>query len=60
VTGYLVDPLDSGGVAEAVVRVLLDRNLASRLGSNGRERVLSRFTWDHIFDRIVDAVNAAG
>lgn len=60
VTGYLVDPLDSGEVADAVVRILLDRDLASRLGSNGRERVLSRFTWDRIFDRIVDAVNAAG
>ncbi len=45
-TGILVDPLDIGAVAEAIVAVLQDPGLARRLGEAGRRRVLERFTWD--------------
>jgi phosphatidyl-myo-inositol dimannoside synthase len=45
-TGILVDPLDIGAAAEAIVSVLEDRALARRLGEAGRRRVLERFTWD--------------
>ncbi len=45
-TGLLVDPLDIGAAAEAIVSVLRDAALARRLGEAGRRRVLKRFTWD--------------
>jgi len=44
--GILVDPLDTGAAAEAIVSVLQDATLARRLGEAGRRRVLERFTWD--------------
>jgi phosphatidyl-myo-inositol dimannoside synthase len=45
-TGILVDALDTGAAAEAIVSVLQDRAFARRLGEAGRRRVLERFTWD--------------
>jgi phosphatidylinositol alpha-1,6-mannosyltransferase len=48
VTGTLVDSLDLGAAAEAIVSVLEDPALARRLGRAGRERVLARFTWSHM------------
>jgi phosphatidylinositol alpha-1,6-mannosyltransferase len=57
-TGYLVDPASPGAVAAAVTRILLDPELAARLGRQGRERSLSRFTWDRVVDRIMDGLDA--
>lgn len=37
-TGLLVDPRDPAAVAEAIVRLLLDRELAGRLGAAGAAR----------------------
>lgn len=45
-TGILVDPLDTGAAAQAIVSVLQDPALARRLGEAGRRRVLEGFTWD--------------
>ncbi|MFF0202750.1 glycosyltransferase family 4 protein [Streptomyces sp. NPDC005017] len=36
---------DAGALAAALVRLLDDRDLRTRLGAAGRERVLSNFTW---------------
>lgn len=38
-TGYLVPPRDSKALADAVVRLLQDRPLRTRLGENGRRKV---------------------
>lgn len=43
-TGLLVPPRDPEALAEALRRVLDDRDLARRLGEAGRERVAQRFT----------------
>lgn len=62
-TGLLVDPLDVGGVAEAVVRLLLDDELAAELGAYGRERVLADFSGEgnaRLFLGIVDGVLYGG
>jgi phosphatidylinositol alpha-1,6-mannosyltransferase len=45
VTGLLVDPNDTFAIAEAVIRVLSDGELARRLGSQGRERALNELSW---------------
>ncbi|MFC1576942.1 glycosyltransferase [Candidatus Omnitrophota bacterium] len=44
VTGFLVPVGDPVRLAEAILKVLKDKELAKKLGENGRERVRSRFT----------------
>jgi len=46
VTGILVPPGDAGELAGAIVKVLSEPELAARLATNGRKRVLERFTWE--------------
>jgi glycosyltransferase involved in cell wall biosynthesis len=44
-TGLLVPPNDPGALAGAIARLLDDPPLRARLGAAGRQRVISRFTW---------------
>jgi glycosyltransferase involved in cell wall biosynthesis len=44
-TGLLVAPDDPGALAGAIALLLDDPELRARLGAAGRERVMSRFTW---------------
>jgi phosphatidylinositol alpha-1,6-mannosyltransferase len=48
VTGLLVEGEDVEQVSEAIVKLLLDEQLAERLGRNGRARVEREFSWDAI------------
>ncbi len=50
-TGLLVDPTDSLAVAEAITRLLLDRELARRLGEAGARRARS-FAWPAVCERV--------
>lgn len=52
VTGLLVDGESVEQIADAVLKLLLDEELANRLGRNGRERVEREFSWDAIVRRI--------
>jgi phosphatidylinositol alpha-1,6-mannosyltransferase len=53
-TGLLVDPLDSGEIAEAVIRLLTEPALASRLGREGRRRAREELTWPRAADRFAE------
>jgi glycosyltransferase involved in cell wall biosynthesis len=44
-TGLLVAPDDPSALAAGIARLLDDPDLRARLGAAGRERVVSRFTW---------------
>jgi glycosyltransferase involved in cell wall biosynthesis len=44
-SALLVPPADPGALASAVLRLLDDPELRSRLGEAGRRRALSRYTW---------------
>lgn len=44
-TGILVDPADVNDVAQAMIRLLVDRDFASSLGACGRDRVLRDFSF---------------
>ena len=55
-TGLLVAPDDVAGLADAMTRVLADPALAHRLGERGRTRVLEGFTWNHVADRLYEAM----
>jgi phosphatidyl-myo-inositol dimannoside synthase len=50
-SGLLVDPTDPRAVADALTTLLLDRELAARLGSAGAERAKS-FAWPLIAARV--------
>lgn len=48
INGLLVDPDKPDDIARAVVRLLTDDQLADRLGSAGKQRILRDFAWDSI------------
>ncbi len=50
-TGLLVDPTDPVAVAEAITKLLLDGELARRLGRAGAERAQS-YAWPVILERV--------
>ena len=47
-TGFLVKPGDSRELADALCRLLHDRDLADDMGKAGRQRVEQFFSWDSI------------
>ena len=51
-TGFLVRAEDSAGLADAVIRLLQDKTLATRLGSQGRELVRQEFSEELMVRRI--------
>lgn len=44
-TGYLFDPAAGNGLQRALEKLLADHTVRSRLGANGRARVVSQFSW---------------
>jgi phosphatidyl-myo-inositol dimannoside synthase len=61
-TGLLVDPSDPADIAEAITRLLTERDLADRLGRGGRHRVVDDLSWPAYTERFsrVLAEAAAG
>jgi len=49
-TGILVPPRDHLALADAIMKVLADRNLASRFGLAGREWIIKNFAVDQMVD----------
>jgi phosphatidylinositol alpha-1,6-mannosyltransferase len=54
-TGLLVDADNAVAVADALTRLLLDRELAARLGSQGAQRA-KRFAWPLITEQVEDVL----
>jgi phosphatidyl-myo-inositol dimannoside synthase len=52
-TGLLVDPRDPAAVARTLVRLLMDRDLAARMGSAGRAWVGTEWTWHNTGARLM-------
>ncbi len=50
-TGFLVPPQEPAKLAKALTEVLGDPDLAAKMGTAGRARVLAQFTWDRIAER---------
>jgi phosphatidyl-myo-inositol dimannoside synthase len=50
-TGLLVDPQSPPDVAEAIVRLLSDQELAQRLGAAGRRRA-EQLSWPRVVERV--------
>ena len=54
VNGLLVPPGDPDALAEAIIRILEDRDLADRFREAGLETVKGRFSWDKISDQFIE------
>jgi glycosyltransferase involved in cell wall biosynthesis len=54
-TGLLVPVRDPEALAEAILRLVEDPELARRLGRNGRARMLERHTIQHTIHGVIDA-----
>ena len=55
-TGFVVDGRNTAQLADRLTRVLLDRELAARLGQRGREWVVRDWQWDGIANRLAELV----
>ena len=51
VNGYLVNYGDPADIARAIITVLQDEPLARRMGTIGRQKVLTSFTWRAVAER---------
>jgi glycosyltransferase involved in cell wall biosynthesis len=51
-SGLLVPPRSPAALAEAVLRLWNDRELARTLGRYGRDEVVPRFSWEALADRL--------
>jgi glycosyltransferase involved in cell wall biosynthesis len=59
-TGFLVPPGDIEALRERLQQLLLDRDLARRLGASARQDVLDRFTWYKVAERCLEAYAQTG
>jgi glycosyltransferase involved in cell wall biosynthesis len=57
-TGFLVDR-DPAMLGEAVLRILGDAPLRSKLGAAGRDHVVSSFSWDRSAEQLSGLLSAA-
>ena len=56
VTGFLVDQTEEA-FADAMMRIMGDRNLAPKMGNAGRRRVLKKFSFETFSDQINDTID---
>jgi colanic acid/amylovoran biosynthesis glycosyltransferase len=56
VTGYLVDPGDTGGMAESIVALARDPGLRRRMGRAGWERARDCFTWQREREQLLEVL----
>jgi len=54
-----VDPYNTDEIAGAIVRILTDRELARRLGENGRQRTENELRWEKAGEKLEINLNAA-
>jgi glycosyltransferase involved in cell wall biosynthesis len=57
-TGYLVEPGDVRGLADALWRLLADPERCRAFGTLGRRRMLERYTWPRVADSIATTISS--
>jgi glycosyltransferase involved in cell wall biosynthesis len=50
--GLLVDPVDPGETTQAIVGLLSDQHTRERMGRAGYGKVIARFTWEKVINRM--------
>jgi glycosyltransferase involved in cell wall biosynthesis len=56
--GSIVPPGDEGALAAALLELLIDDELAGRLGMAGRRAVEKGLTWDHVAARMLHVIDS--
>ncbi|NNK13885.1 MAG: glycosyltransferase family 4 protein [Desulfofustis sp.] len=51
--GILVTPTDIEEVARAMEKMIVDTALSLQYGKSGRERVINKFSWPHMANRVI-------
>jgi glycosyltransferase involved in cell wall biosynthesis len=51
-TGFLVEKNDAKGLAEALLKLLVDDDLREAMGRAARKRALEHFTWDRVAEKM--------
>lgn len=59
VTGLTVPPRDPRALADALERILADPELAERLGSEGRRRLMEDSSWEVVAERVERALDGS-
>ena len=56
-TGFLVQETDIQGMKEAMIKVIKDKEVAKKMGANGRVRVLNEFAMDIYINKLRAVLN---
>lgn len=59
-TGWLVEPDDADGLAEAIVEAVADAEERRARGRRAREEAVSRYSWSHLGKELAEVVRTAG
>ncbi|MCS4542376.1 MAG: glycosyltransferase family 4 protein [Euryarchaeota archaeon] len=51
-TGLLAHPGDVRGFADALIRILNNKSLASKIGTKAREWIVTKFSWNIVVPHI--------
>jgi phosphatidylinositol alpha-1,6-mannosyltransferase len=57
VTGLIVDSADANQIADAIIKLLTEKELADKLGAEGEERVKKEFQWEIQTEKIKTMLN---
>ena len=53
-SGLLVPVRDSQALAEAIFRIISDKELAQKLGENGRKKVVDNYSWEDTVNKTIN------
>lgn len=53
-SGIVIKPMDTKGLANAIIRILQDKKEAEKMGERGRKLVEEKYTWENISKDIED------
>lgn len=51
-TGILVQPKDSKGLADAILKIVTNENISKEMGANGYKRIREEFSWEKSADKM--------
>ena len=57
-TGLLVEPCEPYSLAEAICKLLADESRARKLGENGRQKAIGKYSWSRAADRLLGVFNS--
>lgn len=52
-TGIIVPPKDSGALADAILKLVGDRELRLKMGEEGQKKARQKYSWNHITEQYI-------